>query len=125
MISAGIRVLQLENEALMSGDVARVADFFDRKTELLRELSVRQPVIEPFLKDDVPEIVNLRELIRELADNLKRNGKLLEGMAAASRSILSEIERVKKRQSLDGVYNKAGQVSPGLGSPSGKTIKNL
>ncbi|MFG6082807.1 hypothetical protein ACEUZ9_004039 [Paracoccus litorisediminis] len=125
LITTGIRVLEMENEALVSGDVARVAEYYERKTELLRELTLRQPVIEPFLKDDLPEIANLRDLIRELRDNLQRNGVLLQGMASASRSILSEIERVRKRQSLDGVYDKSGHVRAGLGAPSGKTLKNL
>lgn len=125
LITAGIRLLDLENEALEAGDVTRVAGYFERKSELLREMSLRQPVIEPFLNDDIPEIVNLRGLIRELSENFKRNGRLLEGMAMASRSILSEVERVRQRQSLNGVYDKTGQLKTGLDRKSGSILKKL
>jgi len=118
-------LLQRENEALGRGEVERVAEFFSAKQELLKFLQLRQPLVEPFLRKQIPEIVTLRDHVKELSENLKRNGQLLSGMAEASRSIVSEVERIRKRQGLDGIYDKSGQIRPNLGSTDRKVEKNL
>ena len=110
-----IQVLAIENDALKNGDVSRVADCFEAKSQLMKDLTLRQPVVEPFLREDMDEIAELKLRIRKLADSLEQNGILLQGMAAASRSIISEVENIRRRQSLDGVYDKTGQKRTGLG----------
>lgn len=115
LIADAIFVLEQENDALVEGDVQRVAGFFESKSELLKTLELRQPVIEPFLREDIPEISVLKDLISDLSVQLKRNGQLLEGMADASRSIISEVERVRKRQGLEGLYDKTGQLRENIG----------
>jgi len=125
LIGGAIKILELENEALERGDARGVADLFESKTRLLNDLTIRQPVIEPFLKEDVSEIAALRGLIRELAEHLHRNSELLQGMATASRTMISEIERMRKRQSLDGIYDKTGQRLPGMDKKAGRVVKNL
>ena len=47
---------------------------------------------------------------------LWENGRLLKGMAEASRAILDEVDRVRSRQSLHGLYDKTGQLRPTEGS---------
>lgn len=125
LIRDAVMLLDKENVALEEGDVGLVAEFFDAKSELLKSLELRQPVIEPFLREDIPEIATLRSLIRELSDQLQRNGQLLKGMAEASRSIISEVERVRKRQGLSGLYDKSGQLRPDVGNFEKKFEKNL
>ncbi|WP_134680630.1 hypothetical protein [Paracoccus ravus] len=125
LVEDTIRLLNLENDGLASGNVLRVAECYEAKSGLLRELTLKQPVIEPFLKEDVPELTRLRELLRQLAENLRRNGELLSAMAAASRSILSEIDHIRRRQSLDGIYDKSGQRRPGMGPRPNATGQKL
>lgn len=56
----------------------------------------------------------LRTLIRDLASQLEINERLLRGMAEASRSIKAEIEHLRERQSLKGVYTAKGQLQENL-----------
>lgn len=125
LVGDAIRLLAHENDALVEGDVAGVAGFHEAKLQLLRELTLKQPVIEPFLREEIEPMASLRALLREFAEQLRKNGELLSGMASASRSILSEVERVRQRQSLNGVYDKTGQVRRDLDRRDGKIVKNL
>lgn len=108
LVQGTIDLLRVENEALVSGDVEKVAACYGTKSELLKMLSLRQPLIEPFLREHTEGIDELRSLIRTLAEHLSKNSTLLEGMASASRAIVSEVEAIRKRQSLDGIYDKKG-----------------
>lgn len=125
LISETIRLLDGENQALIAGQVSRVSEYYEEKERLLRELTLKQPVIEPFLTETTPEIIDLRTLIVKLSESLSRNGDLLKGMAEASAAIISEVEHIRKRQSLEGVYDKTGQRRQGMMTSSGKVVKNL
>lgn len=110
VLSQTLSLLGAENEALVAGDIAAVAGLYDEKSRLLKTLELHQPRIEPFLREGGEPVANLRGLIRDLAEQLQVNGRLLKGMAEASRSILDEIERTRNRQSLRGLYDKSGQL---------------
>lgn len=125
LIIAGIKLLDLENDALNTGDTARVAECYDRKLELLNELGQKQPLVEPFLRGEGEQASTIREKTRDLAQKLAENGRILEGMSQASRTVQNEIERLRKRQSLDGMYDKTGQLIRGLNKISGKITKNI
>ena len=120
IVDSTIQLLAIENDALRAGDVTRVAECFDAKSQLLKDLTLRQPVVEPCLKEDMEEIADLKLRIRKLAESLDQNGVLLQGMASASRAIISEVEHIRRRQSLDGVYDKTGQKRQGLGPSKGR-----
>lgn len=125
IIEQTIALLGVENDALAAGDVGKVADCYEAKSRLLKDLTLRQPVVEPFLKEDIPEIAGLRDLIGSLAESLKRNGELLEGMSNASRAIISEIETLRRRHSLEGVYDKTGQTRGRSDTSSGRFAKKI
>jgi hypothetical protein len=118
-------LLDRENDALSKGDVSKVAEFFQTKQNLLKSLELRQPVVEPFLRKKVPEIDSLRGQVRALSENLQRNGELLEGMAQASTSIVSEVERLRRRQGLEGLYDKSGQLRTDVMIEGRRIQKNL
>lgn len=105
-------LLSSENNALKQGDVAMVADLFERKQNLLKRLENRQPVIEPFLRESAEVTAQLRDKIRDLAEQLEENGNLLASMAEASQAIRTEVARVRDRHSLKGMYDKSGQSRP-------------
>lgn len=110
LLSDTLGLLRKENEALVDKDIAAVASYFGQKAKLLESLERKQPAVEPFLAVDVPAVAQLRKLVRDLAGQLELNETLLRGMADASRTILSEIEHLRSRQSLKGVYDKTGQL---------------
>lgn len=110
ILSSTLDLLRQENEALRNRDVTKVTSFFEEKARLLETLETKQPVVEPFLKLEVPAVLQLRSLIRDLAEQLKLNEHMLHGMARASRTILTEVEHLRTRQSLQGIYTKSGQL---------------
>ena len=116
VLNGTLNLLAAENAALMAGDTSVVAGLYDEKARLLKTLELHQPRIEPFLRDGGEHLAELRDLIRQLGDQLQVNGRLLKGMAEASRAILDEVERARSRQSLHGLYDKSGNLLPITGS---------
>ncbi|MFD2739548.1 hypothetical protein ACFSUD_08215 [Sulfitobacter aestuarii] len=125
LVQSTLTLLRAENDALGAGDVDRIAQLFGEKEELMKALEQRQPVIEPFLQDGGDNVSRLRELLGELAAQLTENGRLLRGMAEASSSILGEIEQLRKRESLDGIYDRAGKLRDNSATGSGGFVKNI
>lgn len=118
VLARTLTLLGAENEALAQGDITAVAGLYDEKVRLLKTLELHQPRIEPFLRDGGEHMAGLRDLIRSLAEQLQVNGRLLKGMAEASRAIVDEVERARSRQSLHGLYDKTGQLLPTEGPDS-------
>lgn len=124
LLSQTLDLLAAENAALELGDIGAVAGLYEEKARLLKTLELHQPCVEPFLREGGDHTTTLRDLIRELSDQLQVNGRLLKGMAEASRAIVDEVERVRTRQSLHGLYDKTGQLRPteGLDTQSRKIL---
>ena len=120
-----INLLERENEALRQGDLEEVVHLFEGKQEMLRRLETRQPVIEPFLRESAEITEALRLRIRSLAAQLETNGTLLASMAEASQTIRAEVNRVRDRHSLKGMYNKTGQARESGTMRSRKLDANL
>ena len=118
LIREAVVLLEEENQALEAGDVAQVAARFEAKKEILKSLELQQPVVEPFLASKGVRASDLREIIARLSAVLKRNSELLDGMAAASRTIIKEVERIRSRNSLDGLYDKSGQLRQEAQAPT-------
>jgi flagellar biosynthesis/type III secretory pathway chaperone len=118
VLTRTLDLLASENAALLAGDTTAVAGLYEQKAQLLKTLELHQPRVEPFLRDAGDHLAGLRDLIRRLGDQLQTNGRLLKGMADASRAILDEVERTRDRQGLRGLYDKSGhlraQVGPDL-----------
>jgi flagellar biosynthesis/type III secretory pathway chaperone len=125
VLTQTLALMAAENDALVAGDIAAVAGLYDEKARLLKTLELHQPRIEPFLREGGEPVAALRGLIRDLADQIQVNGRLLKGMAEASRSILGEIERTRSRQSLRGLYDKSGQLRSTAAPESGNLRKTL
>lgn len=125
LVSRIIGLLQRENHALEQGDVSLVAGLYEVKRGLLKSLELKEPVVEPFLKEKMPEIEVLKDSLRELGQVLRDNGRLLEGMASASRSIMTEVDRVRRRQGLEGMYDSNGQLRSDVHSPKARYEKKI
>ena len=117
LIRDAIQLLEKEQVALKSGVIADVARFYQAKSHILKLLELRQPLIEPFLKEKIPQIESLRDLLREFSAQLIENGRRLEGMALASRAINAELDRIRNRNSLQGIYDKRGKLRRGFEVP--------
>lgn len=102
-------LLERENQALNQRDPQAVAHLYEEKQQLLKRLETRQPVIEPFLKESAEVTAQLRGHIRTLSAVLELNAGLLMVMSEASLNIRNEVNRVRDRHSLKGMYDKTGQ----------------
>ena len=108
-------LLEHENEALRQGDIQLVASIFERKQELLNQLEIRKPVVEPFLRESLEANHRLRALIQDLSARINTNAELLSAMADAAGRIRIEVERVRERHTLRGMYDKSGHARDGQG----------
>lgn len=104
------QLLEEENSALRHADMVQVINLFPQKEVLLKRLENSQPVVEPFIRDSAEITMALREHLRILAQQIQTNAVLLSAMAEASRSIRLEMDRVRERHSLKGMYGNKGQV---------------
>lgn len=118
-----ITLLTKENEAIQKGDLDIVNDLHDIKKEGLRQLEIKSPIIEhQFQHGDFPE---LKEKIGNLKALIDENGIILERMSYAAKNISNEINKIKNKRSLDGIYEKSGRkIEEGFGS-SKKIDQNL
>lgn len=124
-LDEAIALINLENRALEAGETARVALYFKRKEEVLRLLSVQEAPVMAFVRSDHPEAHAIKEKLRRLSHELKANANLLSGVASASHTILAEIDRIRKRQSLEGVYDKDGLLRKDLQSRDHRPLKKI
>lgn len=118
-------LLGQENDALREADLSLVALLFEQKQALLKRLETRQPVVEPFLRESAEVTQDLKVRIGKLAEQIETNAVLLSAMAEASRNIRQEVNRVRDRHSLKGMYGKSGQALDGGGSSSKKLDTNF
>jgi hypothetical protein len=102
-------LLEEEIKAINGGQLTVVNDLFEQKTNTLKWLERKLPVIEPFLQH--PQVKDTLVLSR-LAD-LKRTAaegsELLARMSVAARTIVREFEKASERNGLKGIYGKSGQ----------------
>lgn len=125
LLDETIALIDLENRALEAGETARVAMYFKRKEELLGLLSLREGAVAAFIRGEHPDNYAIKEKLRLLSGELKTNANLLSGVASASHTILAEVDRIRKRQSLEGVYDKDGLLRKDLQSRDPRPIKKI
>ena len=98
-----------ENIVNFSVIVKELIQLLEDENSALRHADLMQ-VIEPFIRDSAEITMVLREHLRALAQQIQTNAVLLSAMAEASRSIRLEMDRVRQRHSLKGMYGNKGQV---------------
>ncbi len=108
-IDATLDLLHDEIAAVEAGHLDRVTELYDRKADLLKRIELKIPVVEPFLAAAVDAAPALREKVRRLKGAVQENSVLLSRMSEATRDIVREIEKIRNRHSLDGLYGKSGK----------------
>ncbi|OWY00883.1 hypothetical protein [Thioclava sp. IC9] len=116
-IDATLDLLHEEIAAVGAGHLDRVTELYDRKADLLKRIELKIPVIEPFLEASEHAAPTLREKLRQLKVAVQDNSVLLSRMSDATRDIVREIEKIRNRHSLDGLYGKSGKPVTGQDGP--------
>lgn len=104
-----IQLLREEIEAINSGKLGVVSEFFERKSKLMKWLELKTPLIEPFLPHQKTREKKIHLYLEELKDAASTDGELLSRMSIAARSVVREIEKASDRNGLSGIYGKSGQ----------------
>lgn len=108
-LDAAIDLVREEIAAIGKGHLSAVSTMYVKKSELLKWLELRAPVVEPFLNEDIAKDAGLPTKLATFKSVLEEDSELLQRMAGVAASIAREIQKVMNRDSLDGLYGKSGQ----------------
>ena len=112
-IKETIAILQKEIAAIKNGELEVISNIFDEKSKVLKWLELRTPLVEPFLKHEIAQNLNIKRHLADLKKNIEEDGAMLSRMAVAARTILREVEKINNRNGLGGIYGKSGQKMSG------------
>lgn len=120
-----IEILNEENDGLSNGSVHVVSVTGERKEEATRQLENKYAIVEDILTHHPDRFSSLKVKFQELKDKSDENGVLLERMGIATRAVVREIEKVKERHSLNGIYSSSGRKRSENLSPTPRLDKKL
>lgn len=113
------RVLRDEIAAIGRGELAEVEAIFPRKQQLLAEIEAAFADPAPLIEGEAPPAVRLRARLAELQRLIRTDLALLQRMTEATGAVAREIERIRERHSLSGMYDKDGTARPeGVAPPT-------
>ncbi|WP_372884233.1 flagellar biosynthesis protein FlgI [Shimia sp.] len=115
-----IELLRSEIAAIHDGHLDIVSDLFERKSNLMKWLELKTPLIEPFLSHSSARENNIPQYLQELKSMVAEDSALLSRMSIAARSVVRELEKVNNRNALTGIYGKSGQK---LGGPNEANLR--
>lgn len=108
-ISEAIDLLRKEINAINEGNLNIVSDLFEDKSNILKWLELKMPLVEPFIRKDAALARKLPDRLDEFKSAVEENSSLLSRMATAAGTVAREIEKATQRHSLNGLYGKSGQ----------------
>lgn len=119
------RLLRDEIAAIGQGQLARVEELFPRKAELLGEIETAFGSGKKYFDGDDAQSQKLRRKLDDLRDLIHTDLALLKRMTEATGDVAREIERIRDRQSLRGLYDRDGTPKEGPVTPSQRFDKSI
>lgn len=120
-----IVLLRQEIDAINKGQLETVSDLFDRKSDLLKKIELKIPIVQPFLEAKFAERPEFKKKISMLKAMVHEDSDLLSRMSLATSTIAREIEKIQDRHSLNGSYEKSGKRVGNATSARMKIDKNI
>ncbi|MCR8550503.1 hypothetical protein M4578_21995 [Salipiger sp. P9] len=112
------RLLRDEIAAIGQGQLARVEELFPRKQELLAEIETAFADAEHLFTEESAAAEKLRRKLSDLRDLIQTDLSMLRRMTDATSAVAREIDRIRDRQSLSGLYERDGsQPQKSVSSP--------
>ncbi len=102
------RVLRDEIAAIGQGQLAQVEALFPRKAQLLEDIETAFADSGALLEGDDQPSVRLRQRLAELRKLIQSDLALLQRMTEATGAVAREIERIRDKHSLGGLYDRDG-----------------
>lgn len=119
------KLLRAEISAIRSGSLEAVTELYSKKAELLKRIELLMPVVEPFLKDRIGSDAGLAARLLDLKRAVQEDSALLQRMSAATSDIVHDIEKIRDRHSLNGLYGKSGRRVTGPGPDRRRIDKTI
>lgn len=104
-----IALLEEEETVLKEGRIDALEGVFERKAEVVRLMEIKMPIVEMLISKDTDEIVELRERSLVLRDRAAQVSLVVERITAATSAVAREIEKIRDRHSLNGLYASDGR----------------
>lgn len=101
-LDALIALLRRETEAIQAGRLEVLAETGQEKATLAARV---EGAAEALAQSDDPAAA---EKLAELRDTLARNEAVLSRTAEATAEIVADVARIRRRHSLDGLYDREG-----------------
>lgn len=120
-----IEVLRDEMDGIRNGRLQVVEELFSRKSNVLKWLELKLPLVEPFIGHPAAEVRELPMILEELRETVVSDSEMLSRMATAAGSVLRELEKVRDRHSLRGTYGRSGEKVGGFGTLRERLDKQL
>lgn len=112
------RLLRDEIAAIGQGKLARVEELYPEKTRLLAEIESVFADPDALVGGQDAPAQKLKERLGEMRELIHQDLALLKRMTEATGAVAREIERIRERQSLRGLYGPDGSSSDkGVATP--------
>lgn len=108
-IAEAIDLLKGEIAAINAGELSIVSETFEKKSEVLKALELKKPLVEPFIGQEASLARKIPDRLAELKQVVTENSELLSRMASAAGAVAREIEKATQKHSLNGLYGKTGK----------------
>ncbi len=108
-IDAATDLLQSEITAIGRGNLRAAGELYEQKAEILKRIELKTPVVEPFLRAALAKGGAIRDKIVAFRLAVQENSVLLERMSQATANIIREVDKIRDRHSLSGLYGKSGR----------------
>ncbi|MGI3170974.1 hypothetical protein ACRARG_17615 [Pseudooceanicola sp. C21-150M6] len=105
------RLLRDEIAAITAGKLGVVNELFPEKQELLSQVEEVFAAPRPLLEDH-PRSAELRHKLEEMRELIAQDFALLEKMTEATGAVIEELDRIRDRHSLSGIYGPDGAKRP-------------
>ncbi|GHF36293.1 hypothetical protein [Seohaeicola zhoushanensis] len=106
------RVLHDEIAAIGAGQLETVRELYPEKLSLYEELEAQTEHVERQLQSATPEAQELRASLEVLHGLIRKDHALLQQLTNATERVVKELNRIRDRHGLGGIYEASGSLRP-------------
>jgi chromosome segregation ATPase len=120
-----VDLLKTEIENIERGNFQKIGELFQKKRELVARIESCVPKLKEELHPETKTARLLRERLATLRAILEEDIGIVERMAVAASDLADEIERIRKRHSLSGIYGAKGDKKADPLSPPARLDQSM
>ncbi len=121
-IEKALRLFEREIEAIAAGDLNAIEALRPQKHDMLIRLEESQEAIQTALASDQAGASALRDNIHNLQKLTAESERQLRRLSEAAGEVLQELQRIRDRHSLKGLYSGSGRTVAGTNHSVGPQL---